>query len=269
MGMSLKPSEMKHGTGLINDVDVTVREARWVSWDYQGKIQTPVLAMGITFVTDDGEEHDQYFSAGNDALKSFVPSKDGKTTVAVKEGGGLNDNSTLALFMVSLVEAGFPEDKLGDDATALEGLYCHIVRKPQPKREGIAKQEGQREQTYIAVEKIHSLPWEKKVSKPGGVAAKKSVVGKPAAAAAAGKTNGAAAPTDDSELDAKAMGAVMDAAMGNGGSIAKSGLSQAIFKALVKDPDRNKVVTLAFKDEFLAAEGRPWTYDGTTVAVGE
>jgi len=268
-GISLKPSEMAHGGGLVDDVDVTIKESKFVAWDYQGK-QDPVLALGITFTDDDGTEYDAYFSAGN--LKDFVPSKDGKQILPVGTKTALNDGSNFAFFLTSAINAGFPEDQIENDITILTNMYCHVKRVPQPKRSGIADTNTSgREKTILTVEKIHALPWDNKGKKVAGKPASGApkVGGKPAVAAASGKANGAAAETTTTgEIAEAAQMAVMEAVSDAGGSIAKAKLSQALFKQLAKDPNRNTIVALAFKDDFLLADGQPWQYDGTNVSMG-
>lgn len=276
-GVSLKPADFTHGGGLIDDVDVTIKECKFVAWDYNGNIQEPVLALGVTFVDDDGNEADQYFSAGD--LKSFVPSKDGKQALPVGTKTGLNDGSNFALFLLSALNAGFPEDRLESDISIFTGMYCHIKRIPQPKRSGIADTNTSgREKTVVTIEKIHRLPWDAK--KPGGMAGKSAgapkmggLGGTKTAAAAGGKANGQAAQSQqsamavDDELTVAAQGAIVDVVAEAGGSVPKARLSQLLFKQLAKDPNRNQIVNLAFKDEFLSMDGSPWSYDGTTISM--
>lgn len=271
-GVSLKPTDMTHGGGLVDDIDVTIKECKFVSYDYNGKATEAALALGITLVDDDGNEYDQYFSAGS--LKDFVPSKDGKQALPVGTKTSMNDGSNFAIFLLSMVNAGFPEDKIESDISVFENTYLHIKRIPQPKRSGIADTNTSgREKTVITAEKIHTLPWDNKGKKvaPGKTASgAPKVGGKPAvAAAASGKANGAAAAVEVSEeLTNQAQMAVMEAVEGAGGTLPKAKLSQVLFKQLIKDPNRNDIVSLAFKDDFLAADGMPWSYDGTIVSMG-
>lgn len=266
--ISFKPSLFAHGGGLLDDVDVTIKDVKFVEWDYNGSIPEAVLAFGVTYVDDEGAETDQYYSAGN--LKDFAPSKDGKTVVPTGTKTALNDGSNFFSFIKSLVENGFPEDKLDDDMSVITGTYCHVKRAAQQKRTGIAAtNKSGREATVLLVEKVLSLPWEKKTAKPGGVAKKSTptVAGK-SAAAAGGKTNGAAAATTDQDLYTDTVGAVVDAVIQNNGSLPKTSISKVLFNQLAKHPNRNKIATLAFKDEFLSAPDQPWQYDGETITMG-
>ena len=43
MAGSLRPSEAKSG-GLLDDADVTIKQARFVRYDYGGKAEKPALA---------------------------------------------------------------------------------------------------------------------------------------------------------------------------------------------------------------------------------
>lgn len=255
-GVSLRPSDAQHGTGLLDDVDVTLKQARFVTYDYDGKSPKPVLCLGVTMTDEAGEDHDQYYSAGD--LQYFVPSNDGKKAMKAGNKDGLNDNTNAVLFLSSLVNAGFPEDKLGDDISAIEGTYCHVNRVAQPKRGA----DMAKDRTILQVMKIHSLPWEKsKAHKLGQKAA--VAAGKPQ-----GKANGAAAPADDdmAELVAGHVAAILAEA---GGSLAKAKVTQKVFQAMKEDPaNRTAAVKLANDSGFLEASD-VWSFDGATLTLNE
>jgi hypothetical protein len=262
-GVSLRPSDLQHSTGLIDDADLTVKEAKFLLYDYNGTVQNATLALGLILVDDEGKEYEQYFSAGDP--KHFVPSKDGKRAIQVGQKTGLNDNSNFAMFIMALVNAGFPEDQLSDDVSAFEGLYAHWNRQAQPERSGLAqgqKQEKGREKSVLVPTKILSMPGEAKKGATKGKATTAATKAAPA------KANGSSATAPSDDLDAAATDAVLTVIGDAGGSIEKTKLSPALFKQLAKDPNRNKIVQMAFKDDFLAADGRPWQYDGATISLG-
>jgi hypothetical protein len=262
-GVSLRPSDLQHSTGLIDDADLTVKEARFLLYDYNGTIQNATLALGLILVDDEGKEYEQYFSAGDP--KHFVPSKDGKRAIQVGQKTGLNDNSNFAMFIMALVNAGFPEDQLSDDVSAFEGLYAHWNRQAQPERSGLAQGQKQaekgREKSVLVPTKILAMPGE---AKKGAAKGKTAATAK----AAPSKANGSSttAPADD--LDSAATDAVLTVLGDAGGSLEKVKLSPALFKQLAKDPNRNKIVQIAFRDDFLGAEDKPWNYDGSTISLG-
>ena len=258
--LSIRPSDgFQHGGGLINDVDVTIKQARWVIWDYAGKSQKNTLAAHITYVDEDKQENDAYYSAGDP--ESFQPGKrdGGKTLDKIGKREQLSDSTNFFQFISSVVNAGYPEDMIdGSDITFLEGLKVHVLREAQPERKGIAKDPADtREKTVLCVSKIYNLP------KGAGAGAKGTGTG--TTKAAAGKGNGAAVEGD---LESNTVDAVLAALAEANGSLTKPRLSQALFKQLKGNPDSQKMITLSFKDDFLAAEGRPWIFNGTEISMG-
>lgn len=280
MGVSLKPSDAVAGGALIDDVDVTIKACRFRLWDYNGTIPNPVLGLEVVFVDDDGGEQSQVYSAGD--TKHFVPSEDGSEAVAVGSHQNLNDSTNAMAFMVSLVNAGFSEEKIGDKVSVFEGTKVHVNQVPQPKRKNLATVGGPKDnKTVLLVSKILAFPWDKAQAKaPGKAAAPKGVAPKaaapaqaaaPVAHAAAPAGNGAATGgngADASALNSIAMEAMLGIVMGKGGSITKGAIAQEAFKALQAHPNRNALVQMVYSDEFLKQPGAPWQYDGTTVSMG-
>lgn len=255
--------------GLLDDADVTILGSRFSTWDYNGK-QAPVFALKVTMTDDEGAQHEQYLSCGE--LRFFVPSTDGKKAVPVGTAQKLNLNTNAVAFLLSVMNA----DKVGTltaalkasgDASLLEGLKVHVVRKAQPKRAGLAITapgvEGvpQREKTQLLVEKI--------IAYAGGVAA-------PAGAAAPVAAAGAAAPAAAapvSEVDDLAVGALCTLLGENGNSMVSTAIAGKFFsspavKAMELDPaTKNKVLAVVVQPGFLGAAGRPWTFDAASKTV--
>jgi hypothetical protein len=265
--LSLRPSDAQAG-GFLDDLDVTLREARFVIWDYMGKAN-PAVALKVTMEETDGITHEQYYSAGDP--NKVTPSPDGKTLIPQAGATGLNNNTNALAFISSIINAGFPEDKLGSDASVFDGLGAHVNQVAQPKRAGLKDQkEGK---TYLLVTKITRLPWDAATPK----AAKGAPVNRTAAPAgprAVAPTptatpvpsNGAATP----EMIEKARGTVISILTEKGGSVPRSKLSQEAFRLLSNDPDRNAIVKLVYDDGFLVqsvAEG-VFAFDGATVTLG-
>jgi hypothetical protein len=263
-GASLKPSEMTEGSGLLDDVTCTWKSCSFEMFDYQGKSPQPVPALKAVLDPDDsGDETDQYWSMGN--AKDWIPSDDGKRLVAVGSATTLKTSSNGAILLTSLVNAGFPEDKIGDDISVFEGMVAHMVRIPAPKRPGLKKrvrEDGREfEDTVLTVGEIISLPWEKKKAKgaPKGKAAAKGAPKKAAAKPAAD------AGADDDVNDAAVafmMGALAEA--GDDG-LTKKELPTMAFQALKDDPNRNAIVQLVYQDDFLA--NGPWNYEDGVVSM--
>jgi len=254
--------------GLLDDADVTIKSARFVTWDYRGKA-VPVLALNVKLEDGDGAEHDEYLSSGD--LKAFVPSNDGKEALAVGSQTKLNSNTNAVAFILSVINADTKGElaakiRATSDISVLDGTKVHVIRKNQPKRSGIpvVVQEGgnQRVPQRLEVEKILSYAWE--AGSSNGSSAKASTANAPAA------TGGV-----DDELEGQTLGALMSILGANGGSMKKAMLAGKVFgDEFVKGlpaPIRNKILGRIVKDEFLKGElasGSGISFDGTTVSIG-
>lgn len=263
MGVSLKPSDAVAGGGGIDDVDVRIKSCRFRAWDYNGQLPSPVLGLSVDFelLTPEGGEANQVYSAGE--MKHFVPSQDGREAVPVGGKTGLNENTNAMLFLMSLVNSGFPESKIGDDVSVFEGTECHVNQVPQPKRPGMSAQDKSKNVTVVS--KIHKMPWE---AAKGTVAAPAKAKASTKATAPAVAQQSASASGNGQAVTDKAEQAVISILSAKGGSIAHTAIAGEAFKLLASDPDRNEAVKLAYSKEFLGAEGKPWTFDGTTVSLG-
>lgn len=242
-GVSLKPSEAVEGGGLLDDVDAVVKEASFAMFDYQGQRSIPIPTLQLILEVE-GEEktYQQNWSVGKP--EDWMPSEDGKRLIAIGKAQGLNTTSNTMLFLTSLVNAGYPEDKLTDDVSDLVGLEAHFNRVAAPNRAGLVKKEGDRDQTVLIVTDIKKLPWETK-----------KATGKPAKTATtkAGKTV-APPPTEGGvDLSTKAAETIMEIVVEEGGTLAKKAIPAALFKKLAGDPDKNDILKIAYKDDFLGA----------------
>lgn len=243
--LSLRPSSFVEGGGLIDDVDVTVQQATFVLWDYNGQVNPAVPALAMTLAQEDGSTIDQYFAAGD--AKYFVPSKDDKTPaednmgpflLQVGDKAGLNNNTNAAKFIISLVNAGFPEDKLEKgDISVLEGLKFHLKREAV-KRTGLVRtgKNAGREQTVITCAKILSMPGE---SKPA------STLGKPKANGAAAASNGGGGHEEE------ATSVLLEVLSEADGTLPKAKLSTMAFQKLKGNPNQKEISKLLFADTFI------------------
>jgi len=238
----LAPDTFVEGAGLLGDVNVKWKEVKFEEWDYDGKVAQAIPALKITMEVEDQEDAvDQYFSCGG--AKDWTPSKDGKKLVAVGTATGINKSSNFAILMASLVEAGFPPEKIEDDCTVFEGLECHMIRVPAPKRPGLVstpRADGKvYEKTNMVVDVISKLPWEAKGKK--GTAAK-----------------GKAEP-EESGVEDKATETIMAILEENPKGLDKKKLASAVFNALKTDPDRKEIMKIVYDDEFLGSG--PWEFE--------
>lgn len=265
-GVSLKPSDAVQGGGLFDDVDATITQCRFKSWDYNGAIKSPVLGLGVTFQNEDadGFTFEQVYSAGN--LQHFVPSDDGRFAVPVGTLTGLQESSNAMAFLKSLVNCGFPEDKIERDISVFEGCKVHVNRVPQQQRKGL-DQAGAKAKDILVVTKIHSLPGEAGKAVAAG-AGKKAAAPAKAKAATASVAASSESSSGNGHVHQKAVETLLSILAAKGGSVKKLSVAQEAFKLLATDPDRNAVCQIVFKDEFLSEAGQPWSFDGQTVAMG-
>lgn len=247
MGVSLKPSDYTTGGGLLDDVDVTIAKAAFAAWDYGGTRSDKVPALQVTLTGDEVDgEHEQFFSAGS--AKDFAPSKDGKELMSIGSRTSLNDSSNAAIFLKSLIDAGFPEDDLGDDITAIEGVNCHVKRVPAPERKGLKKRDGDREATVLVVTELN----EAKKAKGKAVAAKGKTVVK-----------GKKGKGDDADIAAEAEKAVLAVLtnLPDDETLEKADIPSMVLAQVKGQDNAKQIMSLAYTDKFLSDEARPWTYD--------
>jgi hypothetical protein len=264
--VSLKPSDQQQG-GILDDMDVDLKSLTFVEYDYNGKADKPTLALLVVMGDSEGTDHDQYFSAGD--LSRFQPSPDGKYAVAVAGAKGLSTTSNAALFLKSIVDQGFPEDRITHTVEPFEGANVHVVRVPQPKRSGLVQAEGERERTVLVVSKINRLPWEKQGGKPAARPQAASI-SRPTAAGAGKSTSAPAAATNgENDLTEEAQGIMLQLLEAKGGEVAKKGIAPGVFKLLAGNPARAELLKTLTDEEFLlsGAEGGLWAYENSTVSA--
>lgn len=295
--VSLKAALQEAG-GLLDDVDVICASHRFVMWDYDGKqgvaakpFLRVVMYPVVDGVIDQEAAVNQYYSAGDE--KFFEPSEDGMRLLN-KPGytkQGLNKTTNAALYLRSIQDASFPDEKVENSVDVFDGMYAHAKRIAQPKRSNAVVKPGQqqdREQTVLLIDEIKALPWEKD-KMPKGPAAKsgapavKKATGAPSvakAAATVAKPAAKAAPAAPAvsasdmaeELIDKAQGPLLEALIGDKypDGIPKAKVSTIVYNALKSDKDVKKIMAFATKEEFLSGEDRPWVFDGDVLrAVAE
>ena len=200
----------------------------------------------------DDQAHEQYYSAGDPS--KFAPSPDGKALTSLTGSAtGLNASTNALAFLTSLVNAGFPEDKIGNDVSIFDGTVVHVNQVAQPKRAGLKDQK--RGKTYLLVTKIVRLPWE------AAPASAKPREGRPRRdrpapcqrAPAAARTcrrsrRPGATPATTAISPPKPATPCSTSSPRRGARSRRRKLPTEAFRTLGSDPDRNAVVTLVFQD---------------------
>lgn len=236
----MNPDNWIEGGGLIDNVDTKWTEAV-VQKGYKDGSYPDATILKVVFEAD-GEEHEEYYSAGS----KCEPSEDG---TGFAEGGALGSNTKMAKLLDSMIKAGFPKTKIQNDTSIFVGLECHMVRSKMPERKGLprpARADGRIfEETALLVDTITKLPWEKK----GKVATTKVT-----------KTEEAKTSEDEAfPVEAKAQETILSILGTNPKGIDKKKLASLVFHELKDDPDRNVIAQLAYREEFL--QSGPWTYE--------
>jgi hypothetical protein len=266
------PDEFVSG-GLADDFDGIIREARFAPWDYNGGIDTPVLAarLKIEKIGPDVDEDDkyvtQYWSAGS--LEFFAPSMDGRTqaqethpeTGEQVPGAGiyalrvgkrehLTNNTNWAQFLRALIDAQFPRDKFAPGLTFLEGVKAHFNRLPPDKKGGVMKNQTaeQREKAskrdVLVVTRFDGFDTGKVAVASGPTKPASSSAATPSAPSMNG-SNG------NSSLDSKIADVVRRVVKVGAPAVKKTALSGTVLRELKGDKEVNAAVKRVTTTEFL------------------
>lgn len=251
---SLLPGDADQ-SGFLDGVTATIVSARATTFDYNGKLAEPVPAIAVTFLPANGKESVQHYTVGKPADRA--PSDDGARFKVFGSKKALPKDSNGLAFIISLINAGFPQDKVGDDLTVFDNTVVLLKSQAVPKTEGQEK-----DRTIVLAEKIVTLPWENKAPK---AAATTKAAGKTAAAPAAAAT--ATSPMADEAAKDAASNAVVAilADTKNQAGVKKAQVGSLAFRTLSQDPNRNNAVKLLSQ---LASEFLP-TIVGTPVIAGD
>lgn len=240
-GVSIRPSEMVEGGVVPVDRNLTWEECRFALFDYtkrDGTVVATTTAARIKYTDDDGQEYTQHYSVSDP--ERFVPSDDGKTLVPVGNAQSLNKSSNFFILMTNLVNAGFPENRLEEDISTLDGLRTYNIGIPEPKRSGLARTAAEGEQ---ARERIISVP--SQILQLPGEKAK-------AGAKVTGKKPTAKAPSADegnaTGLALEFVGKIVDEV----GGVSRQDIAVRVFSDLAKDPNKDGIARTLFSPAFSA-----------------
>lgn len=269
---SALPDDFVAGGGLADDFDGKIVEARYVPWDYNGNIDTPVLAARLTIERDnDGETEQvvQHYSAGS--LANFVPSEDGEEATSgegmdiepgeyalrVGEKTQLANNTNWAQFLTSVLDCDFPRDKFAPGISFLEGLEGHFNRLPPSRKGGQFGNQANdgKKRDILCLTSIATLPGGK--SKAG----KSTTTGKPSSKAAADEGG------DDDEQD-ELQQLVARLVKKEGKPVKKSKLANLVLAAFKgSQAEKQKAVKACSDKKFLTSiDGVIYDEDEGTVA---
>jgi hypothetical protein len=225
---SLNPDTAEDG-GAIPSGNLRVKESRFAEFDYGGKALRPAFTLRWELEDmETGETSTQHYSGGDP--RKMQPIDDGKAA-QLTGGTGFPRSSNLMYLMTELVNAGFPQDRLGLAADLFDGLEATFVIKPQPKRPGLQRPDGAREAVITVPVTILRLPWDDEAKGTGTAA-----------------TDGAGGAGGD--VNAKVLSFVSGAIKAQGGKVTKNALGALGFQQLSSEPARNDMVSVIFSDAF-------------------
>lgn len=263
--------------GLLDDFSGEITGSEFRVHQYK-EGSDPALVFALTVLTDEGNEHTEFYSLGRTALENFRPSPDGVDPIdddaELEDAKGpfivpISDRARLSgqtAFGVFMREAGREEFGLevGSDARDLIGTYAHFNRLEQPpiKRSGVVVQEeGKAPQGPWKVLCITDIPKRDKAA-----AAKPKAAAKPTGKTAA-KTD-----DDDSEVLQNALSEAITEALGSSktGTLSKVKIANIAMKLSDDKAEKKALVDLAGNSEFLGGiEGATWDEDEGVLAHDE
>lgn len=244
-------------SGFLDGVTATILSARAVMHQYQNRPDLePFPAIAVTFAPlEGGKESVQHYKVGKGEHR--VPSDDGLRFKHFGKGG-LPKGSNGFAFVLSMINAGFPQDKISDDLSVFDNAVVKLRSEAVPKQN-----EGDKDRSIVLVEKVETLPWDNKGAAKGA----KKTTATAAPKAAAGATVANISPMSDEAAKEAAQQAVVAilSEKKNQGGVAKKDIGTLAFKALSQSPNRNNAVKLLSTQ---ASEFLP-TIAGALVQAGE
>lgn len=242
-------------SGLIDNVRATIAD---VKVDYfTANSGEKFVNVDVTYKATDRDFTEHYMLGRGD---EWAPNAAKTGAIPLREGGRIWNKSDVFKLIKSLVDAGFPKNRVGTDLSVFKGTDVHLSRVVQEGATYKNKEGKEVTRTTLLVTRIYGLPGEK----AGGKAA---VASKTAAAPAA-------SATPDTSQDDYAMDVLVRALSDPkaGGSLPLAQIPQAAFILITRDKKAavRQVVQARLQDEaFLAGlvEQGLIAFDGKTVTL--
>jgi hypothetical protein len=269
-GVSLNPDSAAVG-GALDGIEATITRARALGEYPNG---TPAVLLSVTFApAGGGRERTELYSMGKAQLK---PSADGKQFLPLVEGAKPHKGCSGIQFLVALIQAGFPADRIGNDVSVIEGTVVFLRAKPRPKTGNAEIDKNNDGKTITLPDRVISLPGEGSAAKKSPTGPKKPAVARPAPAVAATPSVEADAPAaaGDFDADAEAVKIVSDVlAKADNNTVARNQIGGKVFGALAKvkptlsGEARKAILGAINRPGFYEWEGRPWFVDADAKAL--
>lgn len=206
-------------------------------------------AGGVTFafiadllnLDEDAVNPEQLWSIGN--VTAWSASDDGLEAIPTKDGGTLKNSCNYFRFLKSLVDHGFPEDRM-EDASSFNGLRCHLAEA------SYTNSDGKTTKTLVCTKILpNGLPWEASKRKGATKKASKTVETTAPAPASSPAHSTTEIPGDLKVLITMAVTAAVTAA---GGTLERKKITQAIMK-VVQAPANKDVYPASSRSAIIAA----------------
>lgn len=172
MGLSLHPEDAISG-GLFEEGVYRITDAHFLEWDYD-KPEGGNVGFGLMVNltnAESGKTDKKFWSVGASTLWSTT--EDGQELLPLGTTRGVRESCNFMQLMGSLLEAGYPTEKLKTDRVGdiYNGLLVHLINKKAPSREGMEPREvrlnpqtgqpyPQRDPEVVVVAQIKEFPWD-------------------------------------------------------------------------------------------------------------
>ncbi len=253
----LNPDGFTEPGGLWDSLVATWRNPRYGMFEFKKRDATSGAEIPCFIVDLEDEEGGslgpQPWSVGFAA--DWEASEDGTKMYPVGDRKAFAKDQDFSLLITSLLEAGYPKDKLDTDISVFDGMKVHMVRQDAPERKGKKKGDDEKKRTVPVVDKILEMPGE---GKKGSASASK---GK-------GKVDDAAPPSD---IDEMAQENALEILGDNPKGMSVVGLIGKVFTKLKKEKvDQKKInaVTALFRNKEFLGNG-PWEVAGDKIKLPE
>lgn len=222
-------------SAFLDGAEATIVSSRAAMFDYNGTLTQAVPSIAVQFhvAAMEKQPNVQNYTVGK--ADHRIPSDDGTRFKVFNGKSGLPKDSNGLKFVTSIINAGFPLDKLSDDLSVFENMKVRLRSEALPKTDQTSK-----DKTIILVSEIVKLPWEnteKPAAKGAAKASTTKAATKPASAAAPAA---AANPLQDEAAVQAATDAVLTLLSDekHAAGIGKAQLGPLSFRLLSNNPAR-------------------------------
>lgn len=223
-------------SGLIDDVDAEVVDFVAEAFDFNGK-QKVSTCIKVVLKPDGVEETaTEYYRVGDPNSIVADPDGLGCSPAQGSTAKGYNSKSKAGKLIDSLID--ILGDKMPAKFDGFRGMRFHWNRKPFDMK-GIQREAGARDVTILLPTKL---------------------VGSATVAKVAKGAAGGGVPADAEDLFKAALEAL-------GGTATPNAVGKQLFKTGTKNPHIKDIVKLTMNQDWLAADERPWAFDGENLQL--